>query len=121
MIDRIYRSWDERSLRQMTPKREQILLERWLGLSKLGYLRFALMFLGGSMFLSTCFILMHRLTMGPYPSELDANVMARIETWFYLTMTSIFVMSGFLFSLLFYFGFKMWAVKIANWKAEGRL
>jgi hypothetical protein len=117
----IYRRWDEWSLQQMTPKREQVLLDRWDKLAKLGYVRFALPFLFVSLLFSILPVWIDRHISSPYPPGVDPNIMARIETWFDLTLTSIFVLFGLLLSLIFYFGYKMWSVKIAMWKAAGRL
>jgi hypothetical protein len=117
----IYQRWDEWSLQQMTPKREQLLLDRWDKLAKLGYVRFALRFLFASLLFSIFFVWIDRHILSPYPTGADPNIMARIETWFDLTLTSMIVLFGLLFSLIFYFSYKMWSVKIATWKATGRL
>jgi hypothetical protein len=107
IFGRIYRSWDERSLQQITPEREQRLLNTWAKLSKFGFLRLYLSFLGALLlFRLICEVLNGRTGMG---------------LGFYLSLASIDLVLGFALSLIVYFGYRMWAVKIGNWRAEGRL
>jgi hypothetical protein len=115
----LYRKWDERSLRQMTPKRERILLERWRVISNLGYFRFMLPFLGCSLLVSVLLILRDRRAL--MRAGFDLHGMSRFQTEMHLQTAAIFILTGLLLSVISYFGFRMWAMKIASWKSGGRL
>src|SRR5579871_5772245 len=117
----LYRRWDDWSLRQMTPERERILLHRWELLSRLGYARLALMFTGVMLLFGVSVTLADRYSLKRYPSTIDAHVMLGLENRFELMTTLTLIFFGVLLSLIFYFGFKMWAIKIASWLLDGRL
>jgi hypothetical protein len=104
----LYTRWDEMSLRQMTPKREQIIRDRWAMITRFGTLRFTL--LTGLALAVVMMAYVEILCWAPVPHRLVWS-----GDLFY------FAALGFAMALMYCVGMRGWLIKIENWRSAGRL